>query len=34
VVWISPRAILPLLVDAALVWALLDGRLPLPAVQH
>lgn len=33
VVWISPWAVLPLLVDGALLWALLGGRVAVPSVN-
>jgi hypothetical protein len=33
VVWISPWAVLPLLLDGALLWAFLGSRLSVPGLQ-
>ena len=33
VVWISPWAVLPLLLDAVLLWAFLGSRLSVPGLQ-
>ena len=33
VVWISPWAVLPLLLDGVLLWALLGARVPVPSTN-